>query len=71
VRENFVDHTVTDQTSILAFIEANWHLGTIGDQSFDTIAGTLNNMFDFSHGHHSERLFLDPTTGTVVKHGDD
>src|SRR5262249_29300092 len=27
-RENYVDHTVTDQTSSLRFIEDNWDLGT-------------------------------------------
>jgi hypothetical protein len=28
---NFVDHSVTDQSSILQFIEDNWNLGRIGD----------------------------------------
>jgi phospholipase C len=70
-KTNFVDHTVTDQTSILRFIEDNWNLGRIGKGSFDTLAGTLQNMFDF--GRHREdferreeanrRLCLDPSTG--------
>jgi phospholipase C len=60
---NFVDHAVTDQTSILRFIEDNWKLGRIGDQSFDALAGSLGNMFDFSGWPHAERLFLDPATG--------
>src|SRR5882724_11846969 len=34
-RVNFVDHSVTDQSSILRFIEDNWELGRLGDQSFD------------------------------------
>lgn len=34
---NYVDHTVTDQASILRFIKDNWNLGRIGDQSFDSI----------------------------------
>src|SRR5439155_2543784 len=46
-KRNFVDHSVTDQTSILRFIEDNWKLVQIGDQSFDAIAGSLQNMFDF------------------------
>ena len=60
-KENFVDHTVTDQSSILRFIEDNWNLGRIGNQSFDALAGSLNNMFDFSH--HNGVLLLDPNTG--------
>jgi phospholipase C len=59
---NFVDHTITDQSSILRFIEDNWNLGRIGNQSSDALAGPLTNMFDFSNnGNH--KLFLDPTTG--------
>ena len=44
---NFVDHSVTDRTSILRFIEDNWDLGRIGDQSFDEQAGSLVNLFGF------------------------
>lgn len=62
-RQNFVDHSVTDQTSVLRFIEDNWHLGRIGDQSFDSKAGSLLNMFDFSGGTGRRPLFLDPGTG--------
>jgi len=66
-RENYVDHSVTDQASILRFIEDNWNLGRI-DDSLDQLAGSLNGMFDFSHRAHDDdrRLFLDPTTGEVV-----
>ncbi|HXZ24640.1 MAG TPA: alkaline phosphatase family protein, partial [Nitrospiria bacterium] len=62
---NFVDHTVTDQTSVLRFIEDNWSLGRIGNGSLDEKAGSLLNLFDFSHrsGGAAQRLFLDPTTG--------
>ena len=63
-KANFVDHSPTDQTSILRFIEDNWGLGRIGDQSFDSKAGPISNMFDFSSGgHHAEKIFLNPTTG--------
>jgi len=68
-KTNFVDNTLTDQSSILRFIEDNWQLGRVGDQSFDASAGTLLNMFDFGHGEHAKRVFLDPSTGEVV-HGD-
>ncbi len=63
-KENFVDHSVTDQSSILKFIEDNWNLGQLPDpQSFDKKAGSLDNMFDFKHGG-VDKLFLDPNTGT-------
>jgi phospholipase C len=42
-----VDHTLIDQTSILRFIEYNWGLGRIGNQSFDVKAGPIDNMFNF------------------------
>ena len=63
-RQNFVDSTQTDQTSILRFIEENWGLGQIGDQSFDAIAGSLNGMFDFAAGApKAPKLVLDPVSG--------
>jgi len=65
-KKNFVDGTLTDQSSILRFIEDNWKLGRIGDGSFDAIAGTLDNMFDFDRGPHTEKLFLDPASGQRV-----
>jgi phospholipase C len=63
---NYVDHQITDQSSILKFIEDNWDLGQIGDQSFDVKAGSLLNMFNFSNGHSANKLLLDPQNGTVV-----
>ena len=65
-KANFIDNTVTDQSSILRFIEDNWKTGRIGDQSFDAIAGSLLNMFDFRHGPRDVNLRLDPSTGEVV-----
>jgi phospholipase C len=66
-RQNYVDHAITDQTSILKFIEDNWQLGRIGDQSFDDRAGPLGGMFDFDPNHaRAAKLFLDPTTGLVL-----
>jgi phospholipase C len=60
---NAVDHTMTDQTSILRFVEDNWLGGErIGDGSFDAIAGSLNGLFDFKRPH-TGRLFLDPIIG--------
>jgi phospholipase C len=73
-RQNYVDHNLSDQTSILRFIEENWNLGFIdgptappkGQGSFDRIAGQLNGMFDFDNRPHLETVILDPATGVVV-----
>jgi phospholipase C len=65
-KHNFVDHTLTDQSSIIHFIEDNWLGGKrIGSGSFDAISGSVNNMFDFSHrdDRHDDRFLLNPTTG--------
>ncbi len=69
-KRNFVAHTVADQSSILRFIEDNWQLGQVGDQSFDAIAGSIQNLFDFSspgagHGYEGT-LILDPDTGQMA-----
>ena len=67
-RENAVDHTLTDQSSITKFIEDNWLDGKrLGGGSFDAVAGTLNNMFDFRIPFPlNRRLFLDEQTGEPV-----
>ena len=77
-KKNHVDHTLTDQTSVLRFVEDNWLNGERIQPggSFDTIAGPLNNMFDFDRrGDEPRKLFLDETTGAIVKivasHDDD
>ncbi|MFF3462201.1 phospholipase C [Streptomyces sp. NPDC002619] len=53
---NQVDHTQTDQASVLRFIEDNWHTGRVGDHSFDAGAGSLNGMFDFRHPNGKQVL---------------
>ncbi len=66
-KENYVDSTLTDQSSILRFIEDNWRLGRIGGDSSDAEAGTLENAFDFSSGApHAPKVILDETTGEVI-----
>ena len=63
-KRNFVDHAVTDQSSVIHFIEDNWLGGQrIGQGSYDALSGPLNNMFDFSHARTDGKLFLDPNTG--------
>ena len=66
-KTNFVDHTVTDQTSVLRFIEDNWQTGGIGNGSLDEKAGTLLNMFNFGRNQTATKLFLDPATGLPVR----
>jgi phospholipase C len=66
-KENFVDHTTTDQSSTLRFIEDNWNLGRLGNGSFDALAGSLINMLDFGPKHKpNQPLLLDPNTGEPI-----
>src|SRR5882757_7390029 len=69
-KKNVIDSTITDQSSITKFIE-DVFLGSkrIGQGSFDSIAGPLTNMFDFSNGAappNPNVVLLDPTTGKVT-----
>jgi phospholipase C len=77
-KKNHVDHTLTDQSSVLRFVEDNWldreRIQPGG--SMDTIAGPLDNMFDFrDRDEQPRKLFLDEATGAIVKivtsHDDD
>jgi phospholipase C len=67
-KRNHVDHTLTDQSSIIRFVEDNWLHGERIQPggSFDTIAGPLDNMFDFDRRDDERRLILDQATGVVV-----
>jgi phospholipase C len=67
-KKNFVDHTLTDQSSVIRFVEDNWlNSERIGGGSMDAIAGTLNNMFDFNQPPRQSILILDPNTGQIVE----
>jgi phospholipase C len=61
---NFVDHTLTDQSSVVRFIEDNWLNSQRIPGSYDAIAGTLLNMFNFSQTPNPT-LILNPSTGLV------
>ena len=69
-KPNYVDHTLTDQTSVLRFVEDNWLSGERIQPggSFDTIAGSLNNMFNFDDRDDEglRKLVLDEATGVVI-----
>jgi phospholipase C len=70
-KANAVDHNLSDQASVINFVEYNWRLPGIpgsADQlltSQDQAAGNafdLAGLFDFS-GPRDRRLILDPATG--------
>ncbi len=56
-KRNYVDHGVTDQSSILRFVEDVFDLGRIGNDSFDAKAGTLDSLFDFDDPNFRKVLF--------------
>ncbi|WP_254062320.1 phospholipase C [Acidobacterium sp. S8] len=71
-KPNYVDHTVTDQTSILRLIEDIFLSGNrIGQGSFDARSGSLNSMLDFSKNkpQNTQPLIVDPETGLVKTKG--
>jgi phospholipase C len=65
-RRNFVDHTMTDQSSTIHFIEDNWLGGKrIGQGSYDAIASSITQMFDFNQRFDNRLLILNDQTGEV------
>jgi phospholipase C len=66
-KKNFVDHSVTDQSSVIHFIEDNWLGGQrIGQGSFDGVANSIAQDFDFAKVRSNGVLFLNPSTGERV-----
>ena len=65
---NYVDSTLTDQSSVIRFIEDNWNLGRIGGGSAVAQAGVITKMFDFTHAtpQNPTAVILDPVTGLVT-----
>jgi hypothetical protein len=75
-KRNFVDHTLTDLSSVLRFVEDNWLDGQRIQPggSFDTVAGSLQNMFDFVNQNENDprKVILDENSGVVLSiSGDD
>jgi phospholipase C len=68
VKPNTVSHATLEQASILRFIEDNWHLGRLGDQSFDARATSIATLFDF-RAARAQPLQLDAATGEPVGGG--
>jgi phospholipase C len=68
-KQNYVGHTRISQASVVRFIEDNWLRGQpLGGGSFDAGAGSILDMFNFNRDRDDQanKLFLDPTAGTVV-----
>jgi phospholipase C len=65
-KRNYVSHSLNDLTSVLRFVEDNWDLGRLGDQSFDALAGSIQDLFDFSAPPRKKKVLLDDTTGEVL-----
>jgi phospholipase C len=64
---NFVDHHVTDQTSILKFVEDNWRTGRIRGSSFDARAGRLDSLLDL-HKPQPAPVLLAPDGHVISSH---
>ena len=69
-RDNYVSSKLTDQASVINFIEDNWLRGQrIGNGSYDAISGSLDGpggLLDFFTRPHFRPVILNPTTGAVV-----
>jgi phospholipase C len=63
---NFVDHSLTNQASVIAFTENNWLDGKrLGKGSFDSISDPITGMFDFEHAPRMKKLLLNGKTGEI------
>lgn len=69
---NVVDHTLTDQSSIIRFVEDNWLDGqrVQPGASFDSFAGDLTHLFRSPSEREGDdrKLILNPSTGAVADH---
>ncbi len=66
-KKNFVDHSITNQSSIIRFIEDNWLGGErIGQGSFDAVSNSIVTMFNFAKAPPFPAVFLNPNTGEVI-----
>jgi phospholipase C len=57
-KSNYVDNTLTEQSSILQFVEHNWSLGSIGSGSEDIDSGSVDNMFEFGNAQRAPQVIL-------------
>ena len=74
---NYVDHNLTNQASVINFIEDNWRLGSVdgsssppnGQASFDRNAGSLRHLFSFETRPSLETVLLN-CDGTYLQRHD-
>jgi phospholipase C len=66
-KSNYVDNTLTEQSSIIKFVEQNWSLGSIGAGSEDVDSGTVDNMFEFGNAQRAPQLILNEASGEVER----
>ena len=71
-KDNYIDHTELDQSSVIRFIEDNFLDGKRIQPggSFDSVANSIESMFDFHRSIwevRDRKLILDPNTGAIVK----
>jgi phospholipase C len=65
-KSNYVDNTLTEQSSIIKFVEQNWSLGSIGAGSEDVDSGSVDNMFEFGNAQRAPKVILNETSGEVT-----
>jgi phospholipase C len=82
-KQNYIDHTFTDLTSILKFIEENWGTGGLGGGAFESLSGLnqagvqggvgtgdLMNMFNFDpSASRAPVTLINDQTGQLVPDG--
>ena len=71
-RDNYIDHTLLDQSSVIRFVEDNWLNGKRIQPggSFDSVANSIEPMFNFDLPREvvrNRKLILDSSTGAIVK----
>jgi phospholipase C len=67
-RQNYIDHTFTDQTSVIKFIEENWGVGPLGGSAFEPLSGSgdLMSMFDFNaNDQRAPAILVNDQTGEI------
>ncbi len=67
-RVNFVDHSLTNQASVIRFIEDNWLGGErLNRGSFDSISNSITPMLSFDQQPHLQKLILNEQTGEKIR----
>ncbi|MDE1906520.1 MAG: phospholipase, partial [Rhodospirillales bacterium] len=66
-KQNYVDHDLITQASVVSFIEDNWlHGQRLGGGSFDAQDQSILGMFDFTQKPRMAKLLLNADTGEAA-----